>query len=242
MNKNTAAKKIQRASSNYQNAWTNKIEMEKVNKQFYVEWKTGKKVHRYKPSTFFQLLSSDERLNIQKDESFADLVLEMLRNPDMTFRDPFTRINIKLKNVDIVIRGKKAMSDPDVPMFERALIKYRPRNINAFQLDAFIGFMKGYQIQRETRLNNAAILQTYLPDIVGDLIYPAKRVYNNNLNSIVRLGDKMYKKGKKVVKQYAEDRAKFPKDKRDEYDRKYMTDLISKYRKSGNMFHFFKNI
>lgn len=242
MNKDTAAKKIQSATRNYQNAWTNKVALEPVNKQFYVEWKTGSKLHRYKPSTFFQLIAADERLSLNQSESFSDLLFFMLNNPNATFRDPFTRLPIRMRDVDIVIRGKKPLSDPDVAMFNRALTKYRPRNINAFHLDAFIGFMKGYQVQKETRLNNAAILQTYLPNIVGDLIYPSKKVYNNNLNSIVRLGDKMYKKGKKVVKEYAEDRAKFPKDKRDEYDRKYMENLIKKYRNSGNMFHFFKNI
>lgn len=242
MNRNVAARKIQTAVRESQEAFTNKVALEPVNRQFYVEWKTGSKVHRYKPSTFFNLIASDERLKLNQSETFADLLFFMLNNPNATFRDPFTRLPIRMKDVDIVIRGKKPLSDPDITMFNRALTKYKPSNIPNYDLDQFVGFMKGYQIQRETRLNNLAKLQTYLPNIVGDLIYPHRRVSNNNLNSAVRLGDKMYNRGIKVVRKYAENRSKVSKNQRNEYDKQYMENLIKKYRNSGNMFHFFKNI
>ena len=96
-----AGKKIVKAIENYNERWRNRITTQRVQKNDYVTWKTPNgNVHRYQPSTLLNyiktLFTETNNLNINTLRNM------MAVNPEVTFIDPYTRTNVKFRNVRFV--------------------------------------------------------------------------------------------------------------------------------------------
>jgi len=152
---NEAARKIQKMFIDKTDVLQDKIMLETVNRNFYIQWKTGDKTHRYKPETFLKLMKSQKPARFSSFDTLISVLNNKdIRNMKLTFKDPFTRTMIPFSSVKIMVNGNNRMNKFRNDKHKKEVEKYaKEMNIVPadvlFIVDEIFDFMRLFPIMNK---------------------------------------------------------------------------------------------
>lgn len=152
---NEAARKIQKLFMDKTEIFKNKIMLDNVNRNFYIQWKTGKKIHRYQPETFFRYMQNQSPSAFSSFENLITVLNnKSLRKQKLSFKDPFTRTSVPFTSVQVKVNGNNRLSKYRNDKHMKDVEKYsKEMNLSPlvarFVVDEIFDFMRLFPIMKK---------------------------------------------------------------------------------------------